>query len=308
MASVLLVATALAGTAAAQGGADAAALGDGLDAVEKELRRKQAVQEEKAAAARQAEAKRAAEARARSQAAEEARRQAEETMRLEALRRSRSGYGMMVAVPAGEFMMGCNESVDSECGDDEKPARQVALVAYSIDQTEVTVAAYRSCVSAGSCTAPNTDPGCNWGAPDRDQHPVNCIDWDQATAFCRWAGKRLPTEQEWEKAARGTEGRKFPWGNLAYSRSSGLAKILAVEVGFFGTSPVGSFPGGDSPYGAVDIAGNVWEWTSDPDPSGLYRSSRGGSWFNQPIRARASNREWEFRTIRLSSGGFRCAQ
>ncbi|MBY0399184.1 formylglycine-generating enzyme family protein [Myxococcota bacterium] len=205
-------------------------------------------------------------------------------------------------------MMGCNESIDSECDDDEKPARRVALVAYSIDKTEVTVAAYRACVSAGICSAPDTGGSCNGEASGRDRHPINCVNWDQASAFCRWAGKRLPTEPEWEKAARGTDGRRFPWGNESYSPSGGLANLSGSEDGYSETSPVGSFPGGDSPYGAVDMAGNVWEWTSDPGPGGSGRSVRGGSWFIVPRYARASDRFWLGPALRSPIGGFRCAQ
>ncbi|MBI3245402.1 MAG: SUMF1/EgtB/PvdO family nonheme iron enzyme [Deltaproteobacteria bacterium] len=181
--------------------------------------------------------------------------------------------------------MGCNAQVDTGCSNDERPGRMVFLDAFAIDIYEVTVAAYRQCVEAGKCTAPNTGGSCNWNTSDRAQHPINCVDWSQANAYCRWAGKRLPTEAEWEKAARGTDRRVYPWGN-AWDATK-------ANVSTNGTVAVGSYPAGKSPYGALDMSGNVWEWTADwyadayyhngpvknpkgPE-SGQVRSVRGGS-------------------------------
>ena len=180
-----------------------------------------------------------------------------------------SGGDDMVPVPAGEFMMGCNEEVDSDCDADESPYHKVYLDDYKIDKLEVTMDQYDECVKAGKCTAPNYDDGnCYLSAQTNDQgvlpetfrgphHPVVCVNWSQAKDYCASLGKRLPTEAEWEKAARGTDGRKYPWGN---------DPISSKKYGNFGsdsTMPVGSFPDGASPYGALDMQGNVAEWTAD---------------------------------------------
>jgi len=215
----------------------------------------------------------------------------------------------MVHVPAGEFYYGCNESVDTECDDDEKPGKRITLAAFHIDKTEVTVSAYEACKRAGACTVPKSGGSCNWGKSDRERHPINCVDWNQAKAYCAWAGNRLPTEQEWEKAARGTDGRKYPWGN---ERAS-CARAVMDDGGGNGcgrgntTWPVGSKPSGVSPYGALDMVGNVWEWTSSRGDSGG-RVLRGGSWYAPPRRVRASYRRWYAPSRRLVRGGFRCAR
>ncbi len=241
----------------------------------------------------------------------------------------------MVRVPAGPFFMGCNKEVDSECADDEKPGRNVRVEAFLIDKTEVTVAAYRECVKAGACSAGSLTTAflqgkvqtewtklCNWGAPARERHPINCLSWAQAKAYCEWKKKRLPTEEEWEKAARGADGRKYPWGNERYGRAL-VANIADVSVngqypklkfaegyddGFVATAPVGRFsPAGDSPYGAKDMVGNVWEWTSDWYTQDKLRTVRGGSWFNDPPYARAGQRNGADPTERGASIGVRCA-
>lgn len=247
---------------------------------------------------------------------------------------SRSG---MVFVTAGKFWRGCNEKVDTECEDDEKPGRTVALGAFQIDTTEVTVADYRRCVEAGQCTTdgvtmpywggqeePDWAWACNWGKAGRDDYPINCVDWSQAKAYCEWAGKRLPTEAEWEKAARGADGRKYSWGNTGFAQAGKVANIAdetakkqqptwevaeGYDDGYYGTAPVGSFPAGESPFHALDLIGNVSEWTADwYDKEQKYRAVRGGSWPVRPRYARASNR------LRYDPGnrdvfvGFRCAQ
>ena len=162
----------------------------------------------------------------------------------------------MVAVPRGEFFMGCNEKVDKECDYDEKPGRTVSVKAFFIDRTEVTVEAYAECVKAGECSKSPTHRYCNWGKRGREKHPINCVDWNQASKFCAWKGKRLPTEAEWEKAARGYDGRKYPWGNQRV-----ICDYAVVADCGGRTQLVGSKLTGASPYGAVDMVGNVWEWT-----------------------------------------------
>ena len=233
--------------------------------------------------------------------------------------------GRMVEVPAGEFFMGCNAEVDTECFSDEKPGRAVLLNAYRIDVHEVTVSEYAACVEDGQCTRPDTGDQCNWSQIGRDAFPVNCVDWNQAAAYCRWVGKRLPTEAEWEKAARGTDGRKFPWGNEAVSCSLVVwgDGIHADGCGKKRAWPVCSKPAGDSPYGLCDMAGNVGEWVQDAynddyydggnniNPictSGAERSFRGGSWNLDHARwLRAADRARANPTNRTDSVGFRCA-
>jgi formylglycine-generating enzyme len=232
--------------------------------------------------------------------------------------------GVMVSVPAGAFQRGCNSAVDSECESDESPYKTITLSAFKIDKTEVTVAAYKACVDAGQCSAANTSGFCNWNVSGRESHPINCVDWAQANAYCAWAGKRLPTEAEWEKAARGTDARKYPWGNGAINcaRANYAPDPGANSYCVRGTAAVGSYPSGASPYGALDMVGNVWEWVADwydsgyyatsptTDPqgpgSGQYRVLRGGSWGSNPALARASDRNG-YNPGNLSVG-FRCAQ
>lgn len=218
------------------------------------------------------------------------------------------GADGMVSVPAGEFLMGCNEEDDSECTeDDEKPQRKVNVPAFRIDRTEVTVEAYRRCFDAKRCSVPDTKGrgSCNWDRAGYEKHPINCIDWNQAEAFCAWAGKRLPTEAEWEKAARGTDGRVYPWGA---TWDITRANVYESYDGYKDTAPVGSFPAGASPYGALDMAGNVWEWTADWYRNGETRSLRGGSWVDLPRRARSSRRLGTVPITRLDDIGVRCAQ
>lgn len=261
--------------------------------------------------ARQKEAEKKAAAEAKRQAAKEAQPPVEEAPRrkMEETPKSttKGDVGAMVQVPAGEFFMGCNERVDTECPEDEKPGRQVYnLEAFRIDKTEVTVAQYSKCVAVGGCSSPNTGGSCNYGQGGGGNHPVNCVDWAQADAYCRWAGKRLPTEQEWEKAARGTNGYKYPWGN---EWNQSRANTDGSGDGYSETAPVGSFPTGASPYGVLDMAGNVWEWTADwYDAGQTKRAVRGGSWYARPRVARASLRGRDDPGGRNGKLGFRCAR
>jgi len=189
----------------------------------------------------------------------------------------------MVFVPAGEFYYGCNERVDTECQDDEKPGGRRSLEAFYMDRTEVTVAAYAECVNAGSCSLPGETAYCNWSEGDREQHPVNCVSWQQAARYCEWRSSRLPTELEWEKAARGADGRKHPHGNVGIScRHAVISEDDNAGCGRNTTWPAGSKVAGASPYGALDMIGNVWEWTADwYDSSQERRVKRGGSLYTQ---------------------------
>jgi formylglycine-generating enzyme required for sulfatase activity len=162
----------------------------------------------------------------------------------------------LVCVPVGEFNMG-SDNDDS----DEKPVHQVTLDAYWIDQSEVTNAMYQQCVDAGVCRTPyySSSSTCTnyYGASQFADYPVIHVSWEDAVTYCQWARRKLPTEAQWEKAARGTDGRTYPWG-------AGIDASKANYNSNIGdTSAVGSYPAGASPYGAYDMAGNVWEWVAD---------------------------------------------
>ena len=215
--------------------------------------------------------------------------------------------------------MGCNDVVDNQCNIDEWPYHSVYLDAYYIDKYEVTVYQYQNCVNAGKCGNPETGGSCNWNVSGRGNHPINCVDWNEATAYCQWAGKRLPTEAEWEKAARGTDGRVYPWGN-EWDCSKSCNSVSPCSNS--STCAVGSYPDGKSSYGVMDMAGNVWEWVSDWYDQSYYSSSpssnpqgpssgqdrvlRGGSWRHHPQDLRASARDRLGPTLSYSNLGFRC--
>lgn len=189
---------------------------------------------------------------------------------------------VMVTVPAGEFEMGCNfDDPELPCQQNTYPAHTVYLDEFRIDKYEVTYRRYNKCIDAGVCTPLFPAGGCNGGMPWNADHPVNCVDFNQATTFCEWdGGKRLPTEAEWEKAARGTDGRIFPWGdqhpdcNLAVMNDMPFVDgVMGPGCGNGYTQPVGSKPAGASPYGAMDMVGNHWEWTQDWYAEDYYQNS-----------------------------------
>lgn len=219
-----------------------------------------------------------------------------------------------ILIPGGTFQMGTSPDGGGE--PDEAPLHRVTLRSFFLEETEVTVRAYRNCVAMQQCKAPlgvGVDPHCNWGQVDKEEHPVNCVDWAQARAYCGWLGRRLPTEEEWEYAARGSRGSTYTWGQEVPSAQ------LCWRMG--GTCRVNLYPktlfGAPDQQGLADLSGNVWEWTDSPfcvypDKSiceASVRIVRGGSW----SRGRSSNvraayrgsfdqRDW------YSGLGFRCAR
>ena len=233
------------------------------------------------------------------------------------------GVMTMRGVPAGSFPMG------SERYDDERPPRSVFLDGFYLAELEVTVSKYAACVSAGVCAPAASGSTCNDTAGPA--HPANCVSWYDAGDFCAWAGMRLPTEAEWEKAARGSEGRVYPWGRTSpegagdCERAVMMAAGVGLGCGHDGTAPVGGRPAGTGPYGHLDLAGNVWEWTADAFERDYYRRSppenpvndgpatqrvvRGNSWYYSDPNPdmRAANR-FGFRPLRwVPYVGFRCA-
>jgi formylglycine-generating enzyme required for sulfatase activity len=264
----------------------------------------------------------------------------------------------MVSVRAGAFVMGSSEdeieAIRAAYGGSvdlyrpEFPRRILSLPAFWIDRTEVTQRAYRAFVAATGHRAPGADAV--WAAPYRWlngeppahllDHPVTLVSFDDARDFCRWRGMDLPTEEQWEKAARGTDGRTYPWGEgyeawrvggaqqrsdvaldrierwTEWWRHTYRGRMRGRDVGTF---PVGSFPGGASPWGALDMAGNVFEWVEavfeaypgspygHPDYGHGYRVVRGGDWYLDRIYQRAAARLRAPADHRVPTIGFRCA-
>ncbi len=232
-----------------------------------------------------------------------------------------------VSVEAGTFWMGCDGS-DPSCAVGEGPLREVYVSAFQIYRYEVTNSSYAACVIAGACLPPKTfsseTRGDYYNNTAYANHPVLAVTWHQAAAFCAWAGARLPTEAEWEKAARGSgDARLFPWGNswpdctLANFDPEGTSNRCVGD-----TSEAGAFPAGASPYGALDMAGNVWEWTADwysansysvgdVDPSGPVSGEskvvRGGSFGRGEDRLRVARRSIDAPHVWSLDVGFRCA-
>ncbi len=198
-------------------------------------------------------------------------------------------------VPGGRFHLGC-EPQDTQCFADERPGRTATLRGFWMSQSVITVAAWKACVDAKACAAPKPADGCNWGTARLD-HPINCVSQPEAAAFCKWAGGRLPSAEEWELAAKGAESRVFPWGDTLPSRETAKDKAP-----WNGTEPVGSRPAGASKAGLVDLVGNVGQWTSS-DYDARHKEVRGG-----PVFLRASNRGHEEPATRAPALGVRCVR
>ena len=233
-----------------------------------------------------------------------------------------------VEVPAGEFIMGCDIDKDPVCEfAPDEAIHTVYLDKFAIDKYEVTFRRYQKCVDAGICTPPAVGGALNYGWPNTEMFPVNGVTWHQAKTFCEFEQRRLPTEAEWEKAARGTEANTYPWGEQAPSCE--LAVIDGPNAGELGcktgnTFNVGSKPAGASPYGAMDMAGNLWEWTADwhdanyyqqspnynpKGPStGLYKTARGGDFFTRRGFEIRTTSRFPYEPSDYSIAvGFRCA-
>jgi formylglycine-generating enzyme required for sulfatase activity len=264
----------------------------------------------------------------------------------------------MALIPGGKFFMGSDDPSFKLW----QPAHKVAIDAFCIDVYEVTAGDYKACSDRGDCKRPEAKADypksegtrdadheknkaayselCNFGKAGREQHPMNCVSWALADAYCKEQKKRLPTEAEWEYAARGSDGRKFPWGDEAgaeqhmnacgkecntWELAHGLkpsARMYDADDGFPGTAPVGSFPLGKTKFGAYDVVGNVWEWTADwfeiykadeaanptGAPAGDRKAIRGGGfnggvelWLNPAFRYH------QLATASSHGIGFRCA-
>jgi formylglycine-generating enzyme required for sulfatase activity len=219
-----------------------------------------------------------------------------------------------VFVPAGKFIMGTDEKNAQK----NRPAHQVTLDAFWMDQTEVTNAMYALCVEAGTCSAPWPDTNPFYGKSKYKDYPVVYVTWDAADTYCHWAGRRLPTEAEWEKAARGTDGRSYPWGNNPPDM-----RLANFDLNIGAPIDASRYTLGASPYGVLNMVGNVREWVADwfnefyyvvaphdnpqGPPTGTQKSLRGGSYLDGASEIRVFNR---FSHAPASPGinrGFRCA-
>jgi len=258
----------------------------------------------------------------------------------------------MAFIPAGPFWMGCNAAVDKQCAASEKPQHKVELPAYWIDVHPTTVVQYKACVDAKACSLPCTSKhancggdhkaSINWGVKGRENHPINGVSQQHAFDYCKWRGKRLLTEAEWEKAARGgcekysgndckTAMPKYPWGNTEPTCKHASLNLKHPDKKGWGcgtglTSPIGSHPDGVSPYGVHDMGGNAHQWvagcfeadryTKSPGAkpkvqvclTAKYVNSRGGSYGYGAIGSRSSNRTGADRDYASAGYTIRCAR
>jgi serine/threonine-protein kinase len=212
---------------------------------------------------------------------------------------------IQVYIPEGTFQMG---GLDPRASEDEKPVHQVELKSFWMDKTEVTNAMFLQCVQSGTCTPPQNSASESrpsyFNNPEFSDYPVVNVTWDSAKQYCEWAGRRLPTEAEWEYAARGNSVATYPWGEAAPDDTRANFNYMAGD-----TSAVGSYSAGASPFGALDMAGNVFEWTGDYYDANFYSSGpasnptgpelrtaifnrvvRGGSFADADVEIRATNR------------------
>jgi serine/threonine-protein kinase len=223
----------------------------------------------------------------------------------------------MLRLPGGKFTMGSN---DFNAPRNEKPSRPMSVGPFWIDRTEVTVTQYKGCVERGACRRPvKTSASCTYDLGDPEL-PVSCVHWSDADAYCRWAGKRLPSEAEWEFAARGTLNVRYPWGG-ALTCQNAVTLMSDRDAGkgcAFRPMRVGSHPSGASMYGVLDLAGNVEEWTADwytesmgrgPAPrAGSSHVLRGGGWQSPPSSAKTTSRNWGSAVEAGPNVGFRCVK
>jgi formylglycine-generating enzyme required for sulfatase activity len=237
---------------------------------------------------------------------------------------------VLVYMPAGEFLMGSTEAEIAQAVKkypasffgNEQPKHTVYLDAYWIDRTVVTNAQYARCVKAGQCPSPQATRSHKrdhyYGNVRYANYPVIYVTWSNAENYCGWAGRRLPTEAEWEKAARGTDGRIYPWGNQAPDTT-----LANFDENVNDTTEVGKYPAGASPYGVLDMAGNVWQWVADwydenyyqnspgrnptGPASGSLRVMRGGAFYFDSSAERSAGRLGNGPDVTWDPNGFRCA-
>jgi sulfatase modifying factor 1 len=233
----------------------------------------------------------------------------------------------LIEIPGATFMMGCGAD-DTDC-DPDNPEHEVTVSTFMIERTEVTVAAYNACVDAGACEGTIDAADCNWLVMGRDEHPINCVTWQQAVDYCTFMGRRLPTEAEWELAAAGPNNFTFPWGSAEASCTFAHMFQMSGDTGGYGcltnvTSLVENYEDGASVAGVLQLAGNVDEWVADwyaadyyesgetMDPQGpadgTAKVNRGGDMYDaSPLNLRVFERRQTPPDQALPERGFRCA-